>query len=364
MTEPNVQRLLIVMENFVMGGVERVTLRLLQALILQQPTLNIIIAVQYNEGAMAAEFNQALKVVTLPSGTLAQGKKLRQLVKSHQSQLVLFTKGGLSRFQLFLPRNVRSVAVQHVPITLPGLTTGRNLLRRAVAALCYRLVDKVVTVSDGLNQDVRAALKLPSSKVITIYNPVLTDSVIHLAQQSLPLQVSQLPEYFLCVGRLDYQKGYDLLLQIWQKPELAQRHVCIIGDGPLHGALVNDIARLGLSANVHLLGADANPFRFMRHAKALLLPSRFEGLPTVLVEAAALNCQLIAFDCPHGPFELLKGGNNGFLIKAGDTQAFANAIEAVARGKKKPLPDVYSFFSDSAAKNYYQLFNQLCRRLN
>jgi len=360
MNDGAVTQLLVVMESFVMGGVERVTLRLLQALQQQYPKLNIIVAVQHNSGALASEFNQTLQIAELPPGTFAQGLAIRQLALTLQSQLVLFTKGGLSRFKLFLPRSVRSVVVQHVPLALPGLSAGKNALRRLIAAVCYRLVDKVVTVSDGLNQDVCRALKLAPTKVKTIYNPVLTSSVNALARQELPAAVLPLPSYFLCVGRLDYQKGYDMLLQIWQQPQLQQQHVCIIGDGPLSNTLSEQIAQLGLSDRVHLLGADNNPYRYMQHAKALLLPSRFEGLPTVLVEAAALGTQLVAFDCPHGPKELLNAGRDGYLVAPGDISDFATAVAAIAQGQNKPLPDVSAFFAEAAASNYYQLFTQLC----
>ncbi|MBZ9610295.1 glycosyltransferase [Rheinheimera maricola] len=362
MSEHDVQRLLVVMESFVMGGVERVTLRLLQALQEQYTKLNIVVAVQQNSGALATEFSQTLTVVELPPGSIAQAKALRGLVTQQQSQLVLFTKGGLSRYQLCLPRKVRSVVVQHVPLALPGLSNGKNLLRRVFAALCFRLVDKVVTVSDGLNQDVCTSLKLAPTKVVTIYNPVLTEALAGMAEQPLPAQMLPLTSYFICVGRLDYQKGYDMLLKIWQQPQLQQQHVCIIGDGPLLHELSEQIVQLGLSERVHLLGSHNNPYCFMRHATALLLPSRFEGLPTVLVEAAALGRQLVAFDCPYGPAELLNEGRDGYLIAAGDITAFADAVAQVAHGQYKPLPDVSAFFAAAAAENYFQLFTQLFKR--
>ena len=343
-----------------MGGVERVTLRLLQELQAQQPGLRLHVAVLNNSGELATDFNSSLDVTTLPAGELARGRALRKLVRDTAVKVVMFSKGGLSRYQLFLPAGVRSCVVQHVPIALPGVSTVKNKMRKVIAALCYRLVDRVVTVSDGLNQDVRFSLKLAPRHVSTIYNPVLTEAVFRQSQQPLPAEVTKLGNYYLCVGRLDYQKGYDLLLQIWQQLPAPRPQLVIVGDGPLKAQLQEQISAKQLSAQVHLLGADTNPFRYMRHAQALLLPSRFEGLPTVLVEAAALGCPLVAFNCPHGPYELLHGGQHGYLIENHDLAGFAAAVVKLEAGQQRPLPDVSAFHVSVAADNYYRLFTQLC----
>ena len=93
----------------------------------------------------------------------------------------------------------------------------------------------------------------------------------------------------------------------------------------MRSSIEKSIARLNLESCVKMLGRQENPFSYMAHADALVLTSRFEGLPGVLIQAMALGCPVASTDIP-GSNEILEGGRFGPLTKAGDHILFAKSI--------------------------------------
>jgi glycosyltransferase involved in cell wall biosynthesis len=89
------------------------------------------------------------------------------------------------------------------------------------------------------------------------------------------------------------------------------------------------VKELGVEGSVFMPGFLQNPYSWVRRAAAFVLSSRFEGLPTVLVEAMATGAQVIATDCPAGPAEILEGGRYSPLVPVGDVQRLAEAIAGV-----------------------------------
>lgn len=94
----------------------------------------------------------------------------------------------------------------------------------------------------------------------------------------------------------------------------------------------------------------------MRRAALLVLTSRWEGLPTVLVEAMATGTPVVATDCPSGPTEILEGGRWGRLVPVGDVSAMAEAIvEALDRSATDSRPRAMEFSDERAVAQYYAL---------
>jgi glycosyltransferase involved in cell wall biosynthesis len=76
----------------------------------------------------------------------------------------------------------------------------------------------------------------------------------------------------------------------------------------------------------------------MRRAAVLALSSKFEGLPTVVIEALACGARVVSTDCPTGPAEILENGRWGALVPVGDAEAFAAALVAAIRAGRWPTP--------------------------
>jgi glycosyltransferase involved in cell wall biosynthesis len=102
------------------------------------------------------------------------------------------------------------------------------------------------------------------------------------------------------------------------------------------------IEELGLEQDVSLPGFVANPYAYMARASLFVLSSRWEGLPTVLIEALCCGTPVVSTDCPSGPREILRGGQYGRLVPVGDADGLARAIET-ALDIKAPSPPAESW---------------------
>ena len=132
----------------------------------------------------------------------------------------------------------------------------------------------------------------------------------------------------LGVGRLEHEKGFDLLVRAFA--EATRHHVgwelVIAGEGSERQALTALAASCGVGDRVHLPGAQADIRRLYAAADVFVLPSRFEGFPNALLESMAAGLPSVAADCPTGPREIIRDGHDGLLVETEDVDALAEAL--------------------------------------
>lgn len=346
--------IVFVFEDFCLGGVERVTEQLITGL-LEGYNCRVSIICERKSGELTSRFDKLAPIYALRDKNALI--TFRRLADELNPDVILFTKGGLSKYGLFVPKKIKKIAVQHVPINLPQENYFKNLIRRLGATFLYSQLDKVVCVSKGILTNLITLNVVRKDQALCIYNPVLDKSIEKQAREKVDFD-----NYFVCVGRLHHQKGYDLLIEtIYEaKKTINDIKVVIVGDGPEHDNLKEKIRSKKLSDNIILHGSQSNPYKYIANANAILLTSRWEGLPTVLVEAAFLKTPIIAFDCNYGPRELTNNGENGHLIDFMDIGNFANAILELNKQQKLPIsPNVEPFLLSVATDSYYKLFKSL-----
>lgn len=133
----------------------------------------------------------------------------------------------------------------------------------------------------------------------------------------------------LAMGRLERQKGFDVLLQAFAG--LADRHpdwdLVIAGEGLERRELEFARSRLGLESRVHMPGRVDPPWGLIEAADLFALPSRYEGFPNALAEAMAAGVPVVATDCPTGPRDLVRPGVDGALVAVADVDAFAAGLD-------------------------------------
>lgn len=132
----------------------------------------------------------------------------------------------------------------------------------------------------------------------------------------------------IAVGRFAYQKGFDRLIEAWKLvcAQVSDWKLCIYGDGELLEDIRQGIERYQLSRTVEIYRPTSQIAEAYLESSGLVLSSRYEGLPMVLLEAMSYGVPVVAFACKCGPRDIIEDGVDGILVKEGDVQALANGM--------------------------------------
>ncbi len=222
----------------------------------------------------------------------------------------------------------------------------------------YPWADVVVAVSQGVAEDLIRLTGFPRNKVQVIYNPVVTPELFTKAEEPLdhPWFALGEPPVVLSVGRLTEAKDYPTLIQAFAlvRKECPAR-LMILGEGEDRPKLEILVRKLGLEEDVALPGFVENPYKYMKRAAVFVLSSKWEGLPTVLIEALALGTPVVSTDCPSGPVEILQDGEFGKLISVGDVKGLARAILGSFGLSKRQEVLIDAFMLETSVKSYLKV---------
>lgn len=212
-----------------------------------------------------------------------------------------------------ISRNIQDSLKERIIIYLSSLFTHRAA--------------RIIGVSDGVTDSIRRHLKTNNAE--TIYNPIDFETIEQKSQGKSPhpwFGQNETP-VIVSAGRFVTAKGFDTLIRAFHKlrSKLSAKLI-ILGEGSLRPDLEALIAEFGLQDDVDLPGYVDNPYIYFSHADLFVMSSRYEGLPSVLIEAMACGLPVIATDCKSGPREILLDGELAPLVPVDDPSAFAEAM--------------------------------------
>lgn len=266
--------------------------------------------------------------------------------------------------------DTRLVVTEHTTLSKNIAARGEQAGKRGrwrylppLLARVYPRADAIVTVSNGVSDDLAALTGLPRDRLTTIYNPVVWPGLVEQSSHpvSHPWFAAGEPPVLLAVGRLEKSKDYPMLIEAFARLR-AERpaRLVILGEGRLRPDLEARIEQLGITDDVGLPGWVDNPYAWMRQARLFVLSSAWEGLGNVLIEAMACGCPVVSTDCDSGPREILANGRYGTLVPVGAAAAFTRAMASALDCPAEPddLRRRADDFSVRQAAERYQILIQ------
>jgi GalNAc-alpha-(1->4)-GalNAc-alpha-(1->3)-diNAcBac-PP-undecaprenol alpha-1,4-N-acetyl-D-galactosaminyltransferase len=186
----------------------------------------------------------------------------------------------------------------------------KSKIWRILRYLTYRFSDALVVQSNFDKQKYYFY-----KNVQKIHNPLVIKE-----------QIIKKENIILAVGRLDKQKGFDRLIEIYSRLKTNWK-LYIAGDGEEKNSLLTLIEKKDLQEKVFLIGRKKDIEKYYAKASIFTLTSYIEGFPNVLVEAMAYRCAVISFDILTGPSEIIDNGENGFLVEDNHLESYINKLQ-------------------------------------
>lgn len=303
------------------GGTERVGSMLANGL--SEAGYNIVLASISCGDKTFFPLNKEIKVVSLFNKkgrtlyrSLSIVYKIRKLLKEEcidtlivvETMLALFTLPAISG----LP--IKHICWEHFNFNTDLGKKGRSIARQWAARYC----DSVVTLTERDKQYWLQGTH-HKSQITTIANPCPFPIKKYVKEENTKV--------VLAVGRLTYQKGFDMLLEAWVQVNLSMPDwtLIIVGEGEDKVKLTSFIKRNKLNDSVELVGNTNNMSGYYEKAEIFCLSSRFEGFGMVLIEALAFGLPIVSFDCEVGPAEILEG-TGSILVRQNDTELLASSL--------------------------------------
>jgi glycosyltransferase involved in cell wall biosynthesis len=330
----NKKRIACFLPSLYGGGAEKAAIKLFNSMSKFDLSLDLVLADA--TGPYLNQVSEEVNIVNLGAGRVV--KSILPLARYLQKYkpYALISHMEYANVAASIAKEISGIQTKVLLVEQNNLSTSLNSSKSILhsiililAKLLYPRANAVIGVSDGVAEDIRSLLSLPKEKVHTIYNPIVDQEILKKAESIVnhPWFEEGKPPVFLAVGRLSEQKDFSTLIKAFGLlKKQRQARLIILGEGEYRKDLEKMINDNGLSQDIALPGFTDNPYAYMHQATAFVLSSRWEGLPTVIIEAMACGCPIISTNCPSGPDEILAGGKYGKLVPVRDEVALSQAM--------------------------------------
>ena len=261
--------------------------------------------------------------------------------------------GGGGQFLVLMLRPLfpanTSVLVRQNATATSVMAFGRfPRLTRLLYRALYRNSDQVICQSRDMARDLTRAAMIGEEQITVLPNPVDLAGVRAALHE--PATKSSTGRQLLAVGRLSREKGFDLLLHALAAVRERFPHVklILVGSGQEEQVLKSLCRRLGLEDAVGFAGHVDPPYAFFARTTLFVLPSRHEGMPNALLEAAAAGLPIVATPASGGVVDLLRGRPGAWLAPEISAEALAATMIAALERLRPGKRFAQSFFASSS----------------
>jgi glycosyltransferase involved in cell wall biosynthesis len=333
---------LFILPNLNGGGAERATLQLLGRLIARgfDPRLLLI----RRSGALLDHVPPELQLRSAIESRASLYSGAPQLVRKllHLARECDVIVGALEHEACYLAwfaaRMTRKPVIGWVHAVMGLHLSEVSRLHTIFARQVYPHMDRLVFPSHASAKSLASVTMLDGAKVAVIPSYVDVDELQARSRQPSPELTTEIRSkpIIISIGRLVPSKGFDLLLRAHARLRNSgvDHNLVILGEGPLRRELETLAAQLKIRDSVFMPGFVENPFPLMKAATVFAMPSRFESMAMVVLEAMAIGCAIVATDCPGGIREALQLAPDGkhcveacgLLVRTDDEIALADGL--------------------------------------
>ena len=255
-------------------------------------------------------------------------------------------------------------------ISIRDVYDEKTFFKKYIRSFLYKRADIITANSSQNLQRIQSFLGYNNITYKLLKNTIETKRVDKLSKSKLNLKNINLNNKdtvnILSVGRIEHQKGFDILLEsISLIPSEYNFSISIIGEGSMLDSLKLRADKMGVSNKLNWLGSKSNPYPYYLNFDLLVFPSRHEGFPNVLLESMVIGIPVISTNCLTGPNELLENGKYGQLVPVDDPFLLSKAIVKffqnkshfidLANERKKQL--IKNYDSIIVKSDYLEIFN-------
>jgi len=322
------KKLMFVLPSMRGGGSERVISILLKHLRREKYDLSLVLL--QKEGKYLSDIPKDITLYDLKSKKVRYSIfKLVSLIKQKNPDMVFSTLGHmnlmLSILRPWLPKKIKFIARESNTVSIKNKYVQYPRLFNFLYKKFYNNFDLIICQSNFMKMDLIKNYFIDENKIEVINNPVEINKINTLAYGDKPDFMNGKIN-FLSVGRLNHQKGYDLLLKAISEIKNIDFLLTILGEGHEKKNLLYLVEKYNIQDKVKFIGFQKNPYLYMKHADLFILSSRYEGFPNVVLEANTCGTPVVAFDCPGGTKEIIQNGLNGYLCTCKNVHELADVI--------------------------------------
>lgn len=320
------KKVLIVQDNLKMGGIQKALINALR--VAPQDEYDITLLLFYEDGPLLKELPNGIKVISCGKRYSILGKTKRELRETKLLFLLksflhiwsrLFNRksamrllgigkkklkgydyaisyahpfhkkvlsGGAAEFILSKVQATKKVCFVHCDYLHAGIRTKYN-------DKLFSKFHKIACVSNSVRERFLTALPNLSEQTVVIKNTIPMDLILRLSCED-PFEYDTNYINILSVARLSDEKGVDRAIQALAFADRKDLRYYIVGMGPLENELKNLAREKGIEEQIFFMGEQENPYRFMKRADYLLVPSYHEAAPVVFDEANVLGLKIIS----------------------------------------------------------------------
>lgn len=293
-------KILIIIPSLKNGGAERAVTRLYNSLVSMGYK---VMVVTFNLGDNDYKVKNLIELNLEPKrflffkifNTLIRAKRLKLIKLKYSADISISFLFGAN-----LVNVISAINSEKIVISVRNSIQKLNFLKKAINDIVFKKADMIVSVSEGIKQELIGIHRLDQKKIRVISNFVKIDSLTESKINPSDLRL-------ISIGRLEEQKAHwHLIYAIYKlRNRFPLIKLIILGRGPLEEALNKLVNDLHIADSVNFLGYKSDVLNYLKTSSVFVFSSRNEGFPNAILEAMNQGLPIIATNIPTGPAEIL-----------------------------------------------------------